>query len=660
VTLGRSFVCAAVLATTAPALAMEPPSFRFERVVTTERPGPQRLPVDVALLTNAEPGHKLADLRLFDGRDRELGYLLVDSSPPPPSWREGSISPVRQTRDESGFEADLGAPLSVARLRIGGIPAPFAKRVRVEASADRVHWVTLANDATLFDLPDDGLRRLEMGFAPGVFRYVHLTWDDHSSARVPLPASVALEQEPESTVDEPLVATLPFVRRASEPRTSRFRVRLPAVRLPIVALELECGGNALLRPVRVLEPRLEGREVTPRTLGNGTLRRAVRNALVAADLRVPIEPPSGADLDVVVDDGDNAPLDLTVVHAVFAPQPFIYFEADAGGPIVARFGNAKLSAPRYDLEAMRDHVAARNPAPARWGELRPVTDAAGVPPEPGDAYPLEGAALDRHGFAFTRRITSGRQGLTAVLLDAAVLAHAHGFDDLRVIDGAQRQVPYLVEKRDEPLSIDLTISPEPTRAAGHSRYRILLPYATLPSARLVIATSSHVFERQLTVEADVPEPRSPRDPATRVVQASHWSHRDPETGATPLVLDLPPLGVDYLFLDVEEGDNRALPISHASLLLPSSRLRFFRAGDGELALLYGRGDLGAPRYDLELLAPRLVGVAAEEVALEAEATGDAPPPPSPAPRRVFWGALVGAVIALVLLIGRLVAKSEAT
>jgi hypothetical protein len=387
----------------------------------------------------------------------------------------------------------------------------------------------------------------------------------------------------------------------------------------------------------------------------------VHDGLVAADLRVPIGRVTGADLDLVVDDGDNPPLDVTAVRAVFAPQPWIYFETNEAGPVVARFGNAKLSAPRYDLEAMRGVASSRPAAAASWGDPRPVIPGAASPAST-EEYPLEGSALDKTGFAYRREIAAGKRGLTAVLMDAAILAHAHGFDDVRIVDAAGHQVPYLLEKRDEPISLSLSLASEPARASGpvpgESRYRITLPYATLPPSRLLVSSPARVFERELRFEADNPEPLAPRAPPTRVVGAVHWSHSDPETATPALVFPLPPLGVDRVVLDVEEGDNRALEVSHAELLLPASRLRFFRANDGDLTLLYGRGDLAAPRYDLALLAPRLVGMVADEVTLGPEVVGSLPVAPSTAPKSAFWAALVVAVLVLLVLIVRLISKTE--
>jgi hypothetical protein len=70
-------------------------------------------------------------------------------------------------------------------------------------------------------------------------------------------------------------------------------------------------------------------------------------------------------------------------------------------------------------------------------------------------------------------------------------------------------------------------------------------------------------------------------------------------------------------------------------------------------LLYGQPGLAPPRYDLALLAPRLLGEAAHEIALAPETGTSAEPDPAAAGKKIFWGALVAAVVVLLLLLGRL-------
>ena len=146
-------------------------------------------------------------------------------------------------------------------------------------------------------------------------------------------------------------------------------------------------------------------------------------------------------------------------------------------------------------------------------------EAATSPAQALGAFPVAGAKLDSQGFAYFRRIPGGQAGLAAVALDSAVLAHSNSFEDLRIVDGNGQQVPYLLEKRDEPLPVPLKIEGgaavlpaalQPTK--GGSAYRISLPYSTLPEGRLVLATSARVFERPLALEVERAADSPPRSP----------------------------------------------------------------------------------------------------------------------------------------------------
>jgi hypothetical protein len=470
----------------------------------------------------------------------------------------------------------------------------------------------------------------------------------------------------------PLLATaLAVERRPSEPGRSRYRVRLPGGHLPIVALDLDIGGGHVLRNAAISEPRLSGTEAIPVVLGTGTLRRVVRGSLSASALRVAIGQPLEAQLDLVVDDGDNPPLELRGVQAIFAEQPWIYFESD-GGALVARYGNASLAGPRYDLEAARDTLRIDSVGDARWGDARARTseeNAAGNAPP----LPTVGASLDAALFEYVRAIPSGDAGLIALPLDAAVLVHSAGasggFGDVRVIDADGRQVPYLVERASEPLSLDLkferlskppkTLESRRATSGAPSVYRVAWPFERLPASRLVLTTSARVFQRSIAVGLEREPNRRVRDAWIETIATAPWIHADQDKPTPALALSLPAVSASALLVIVEEGDNTPLPLTAARVLLPAYRLRFFRDRGSTLRLAYGRPDLAPPRYDLALLAPQVLGVAATEIAPAAEA-----------PSRVhaataslvspflFWGVLGVAVIALVVLIVRLLRKEQ--
>ena len=662
-----------------------PDAFRRERTVTVTAPGPQRLDLDAVMLAGsqavtstqqASPVRRLVregppDLRLYTAEGVEVPFLFV---PPPFEGQrvvDGSIQAIAATKTTSGFEVDFHEVLpSLTGVTLEGIPAPFLKRFRLEGSGDRERWTLLVDEGTAFDLPSEGLRGTTLTFTASAIRFLRVTWDDTNSARPGLPARAMSVRRTTVHTAPPLRASLQFERRTAEPGTSRFHVRLPGSRLPVDALELSIGGGHLLRDVRVLEARLVDNrrgQVEPVETGRARLRRVVRDGQAAEDLRVRIQPPSEPDLELVFDDGDNAPIDLQGVTAVFAELPWIYFEAQPG-TLIARYGNAKAVAPRYDLEAMRASIP-DTVSPASWGpeSERPATatTSGAAPP-----MPTRGSALVLSDFRYARSLPSGPQGLTVVPLDVAAYAHSANqggvFNDVRILDRDGLQVPYLLEKRDEPLVYDLRFERrEPSPAAGAqpggSEYVVPIPYRELDGTEIVLTTRARVFERTVRIGVLLPPDRQGRTPGLGNVQTHVWRHEDDAVPARPLTLDVPFAPRGDVVIEIDEGDNQPLPIERATLLVPSYSVRFFRADAAPLVLAYGRPNLPSPRYDLALLAPYVLGQRAQTIHAGPErgTNGDTPgsgAQPSLVSPVVFWAVLGLAVVVLLGLVVRMVRK----
>jgi hypothetical protein len=253
-----------------------------------------------------------------------------------------------------------------------------------------------------------------------------------------------------------------------------------------------------------------------------------------------------------------------------------------------------------------------------------------------------------------------------VPLDGAALAHSASggpaFSDVRVIDADGRQIPYLVERASEPLSVDIDLerletaprSVAPTRSA-RSFYRARLPFRRLPASRLALPTSARVFDRMVTVGVEREPNERRRDVWLETFFASRWTHADQDSPAVALTVVVPSIDSTDLLVIVDEGDNAPLPIGRAQLLLPAYRLRLFRPAATALRVAYGRADLERPQYDLALLGPQVLGAPAAEVTLDVERLQDgaAGPPATLVSPRLFWMALGIATCVLVGLIVRL-------
>jgi Protein of unknown function (DUF3999) len=654
---------------------------RFERRVETAGTGPRRLAIDGALLAGGLPFRVarradalvaeggLADLRLVTDSGAPLPYLLAYPPSQAAVWTAGSLLSIAPTKETSGFEVDLGAQRQVDAIQLRGLPAPYLKRVRIEASGDRARWTMLVAEGTVFDLPDERLRQDTLPFTAGAYRYLRATWDDRSSGRLPLPSTLrvrlALPHAPLSA------ATLPAVvePRPSEPGVSRYRLTLPGAALPATAIVLDVGGGHVYRHAVVTESRFAGAEATPVELGAAQLSRVVRDGIRAGTLRIPITAPTEAEIELTISNGENEPLDVRGAAIEVAQLPFIYFEAPAGG-VVARYGGRGEPAPVYDLEAVRRTLDIGAVAEAKWSSAEPVrlSETAAEKVGPGVSA---GAAIDPSPFRFLRPVTGDRRdGLAAVAMDAHALAYSRGpssrFADVRLLDSANQQIPYLLERRSEPLSVDLV--PAPASAAESSAlaqgdgsrrrtvYAIELPQPRLPAATLVLETGSRVFDRSLRLGVWREPAGSRREPWFEELASGRWRHADERIAAPAITLAVATIDTTRLALIVDEGDNAPLPIAKARLLLPSYRLRFYAPAAGQIRLAYGRADLREPQYDLKLLAPRVMGARADEVGVEPPAApATAEPLVSP---RAFWTMLIATVVVLLALVVKLLRNSD--
>jgi hypothetical protein len=653
-------------------------SFRYERAVSGAASGPQRLPVDVPLLSGGRPftvvtrgAHAvaeggLADLRFFDGNGREVPYLLISPKVAEARWVRGSVLPIAATEKTSGFEADLGSMERVDAISIEGLGAPLLKRLSLEASGDRRHWTMLAPEGTVFDLPAEGRRQTSLEFEPGPYRFFRVVWNDTNSGRVSLPSGVqarvaAAGPLPPAT----LIPAEGYAIRPSEPGRSRFKIGLPGARLPAVALRLDVSGEHISREAYVTEQRVHGSEASPAVLGRAKLTRVMKDGVALSDLRIPIASPTETEIDLVVDDGDNPPLAITEVQLELADLPSIYLDS-TGVPVVARFGNRTAQAPSYDLEAARNTLDIDKVATGEWGALRDEAGPAAAAPSVD--LPATGAAIDTAAFRYSRPIRGGNAGLVALALDAPVLAHSRGparrFDDVRIVDGSSRQIPYLIERLEGPTPFELTLepaaahAPELAEATGRSIYRIRLPYRTLPDSTLVLTTSARLFRRTVTVGVERPPDRQRRDYYFVPMASRVWQGINRESAAPVSTFEIRGLDADALIVVVEEGDNSALPLREARLLLPSYRLRFYRPAATDLRLVYGRDDLSVPQYDLALLAPIVMGAEALEIVAGTEtASPSVPQAASVVSPRLFWVFLGAAILVLIAILFRLVRQT---
>ncbi len=184
-----------------------------------------------------------------------------------------------------------------------------------------------------------------------------------------------------------------------------------------------------------------------------------------------------------------------------------------------------------------------------------------------------GAAIDRTSFRVVRPIPKAPAGLAVLILDADVLGNSCDLSDVRIVTDDDRQVPYLVEKRNELMVVPLDLT-RVDAPRGTSVYRTTWPYSALPcDTRLVLHTSARVFERTVELRSAA-EPRRGRSP--QAIASSTWRATNPEEPPPTITFDAANAhdARDGLEIVVNDGDNAPLPLTRAELLLPSTALRF--------------------------------------------------------------------------------------
>ena len=456
-----------------------------------------------------------------------------------------------------------------------------------------------------------------------------------------------------------------LARRAADGRTILELAR-PRGLVPDV-LRLETATPAFDRTVEVWDVRPGSSDVL---LGRASLFRLEAIAAVG-ESEMTLGPARGERLRVDIVDGDSAPLDGLAFAAVVRQPSLVFSLATGGGAEPAAmlyFGGGRAYAPRYDLAGLlpasgqtlageRASAAARLRDPsaavaARLGsvEANPLFDGA---PALGFAM-RPGAEVDTRLYTERRAlgVRPSSEGLSLLRLRAEDVAHARpDLADVRVVDAAARQWPYLLEpdaaREWQPLEIA-----SPLRRERASRYRLGLPVALVRLDQIVLDTDTPFFDRAFRLTATLEDKRERTLAQGRLVQRIGKPR--------PVSVDFPPARVVALELVVQDGDDAPLEFraARARLVLPEL---FLAAPAGDYFLLVGDPKASAPSYELSRV--RDVVLAVSSAPVEAKASG-----PNPdysrarlaierrgdlVPQVLLWSVLVAAVVVLTALTLRL-------
>jgi hypothetical protein len=283
--------------------------------------------------------------------------------------------------------------------------------------------------------------------------------------------------------------------------------------------------------------------------------------------------------------------------------------------------------------------------------------------KPAPEFPNSGVTLDVSDWSFRKSVMISNSGPQQLELDLDVLSHAQrDFSDLRLMRQGE-QIPYLIE----PASTQRFITPDvvATNAPQNptvSRWIVHLPRPHLPVAELRCESATHLFERDVILYEILHEADRGEEYQQMLARGKWTKTPAPASKKFTFTLHPPPL-TDTLILETQNGDNPPIQLDRFQFVYSAPSILFEAKAGDELFLYYGNSSVSAPHYDLSLVAAQLRAVDKSAAALGSEerlnqATYRAPKA-SGRGGAMFWGILALVVVALLLVIARLLPKSDA-
>jgi len=655
----RSLSTAALLALASAAScpALTPSEWRHRQALAVPAPGLVR--VDLGAPSFDAAGPQQEDLRVVDPSGAETA-VLVDRPP----------VPAARVARPGAFAAKVGPGTTEILVTTGATdrlksifletPSPFFLRAAtVEASDNASDWVTLEQAVPIFR--EWGAERLELPLGGRAAAYVRVTVADNKDAPLPFTGARLLLEAGPAPAAVPVGARI--AARDEFAGETVLTVALDGRHAPLAALGIDTAEPLFMRRVTVAVRDERDAIPSERTIGAGTLFRVALDGAPAheqTELALAFTPET-RELLVHIHNGDSPPLAVGAVRVKRWPVSLL-FMAPVAGNYTLLSGNPQATAPRYDLAAFAGEMRSAGAAVVVPGPLEETPgyherEALASPPMPD--VPLAGAPLDARGWAFRRAVQMDEPGVEELELDIDALAHARpDCGDLRLLREGN-QIPYVLER--PALARSLSLAPEEVRDAKRpslSTWRLRLPRSGLPVRSVVLTTTTSLFQRQLRIfEKRVSQDGSDYD---ETLAYGAWS-RTPQPGA-PETRGFELQGrmaTDTLWVETDNGDNPAIALGTVQAVYPVVRLVFKVARTDGLELAYGNEEAGAPRYDLGLVAGRLLTSSRTAAHLGAGVTAAGARNPFAGMNGgvLFWAALALVVVVLLVVVARLLPKA---
>jgi hypothetical protein len=640
--------------------ALTPTEWQYRQPLTVTAPGLVRVTPTAASFDSAGPQQE--DFRIVDPAGNEVAFL-ADSPPVPIDrvWAPISFS-AKLESDATRLTIATGTKAALASISLK-TPAPFFVRAAaVEISDDGAQWTLLDQGLPVFR--QWGAEKLDLPLGGHTAAYVRVTINERHGSPLPFTgAELNIKAAPAPAL---VKAEAQIAHREEFAGETVLTLTLEAQHAPLAALEISASDPLFMRRVTVAVREVNEGVSRERVVGSGTIYRvALDGSAARAQLEIPLHfTPLTREVLLHLQNGDSPP--LTVDRVVLKRRDFhLAFFAQTAGTYGLLSGNPQVTTPRYDLAAFADDLHATTAAEVTAGAVEPMPgyhphESLGSAAAPD--VPLTGAPIDTKDWTLRKSLTLSRAGIQELELTPAILAKTQtDFADLRLLHEGN-QIPYIIEQ--PALARALTVTPVPSpdpKRPSVSVWQLQLSQKGIPLRRLLLSSSTPLFQREFRVFEKI---TNDEGGASELTLASAEWHRTPDPGVPETrVLEIPQrMHTNTLWIETDNGDNPSVALKPVQIIYPVVRLIFKTDGIDGFSLAYGNPVANAPRYDLSLVATKLLtsprNVAVADAG-EEESSGASKPFAGLNGGYVLWIALGLVVIVLLVVVAKLLPKPPA-
>jgi hypothetical protein len=634
-----------------------PNEWRCNQTIDVPTTGLVRVNVPPETLNAAR--RDLADVRIADSAGREVPYLIDRPMP-----RRESALRSQELRTALEPTATRITLTTGTRSVLKGVTfetppgVEFIKAVGVEGSHDGATWLQLASDKPIFRMAG-GAANPSVSFSEGVWEFLRLTIDDGRTAAVPFTGVLLQVAETNAPAG---ALPLTIKTRDESSGVTRVSVDLGAMNLTVASLGIETTDPLFVRPVTISVPELADDNISEQTLCAGSVYRVDFNGKVESQVEIPIDRQiHGRELILLINNGDSPPLVINAVHGSRRVTNLLFFAREAGRYQLLS-GNSQCAAPRYDLSELDNQLKNAGAIEGRAGPL--IANAGYKQPDNLATLPLTGAKIDVAAWKFRKPIQLSKPGAQQIELDPDVLVHAAvDLRDLRIVVD-DRQLPFLLERPSISRSLPLaSAEASDLKKPRLSRWSLKLPQAGIPITRITCAADSALFQREMRLWEEAADDRGDKFPSE--LGHATWKKVPGET-TREFTMPLNPVPKsDMLLLETDNGDNPVIKLHDFRGHYPVSRIVFKTASDSmqPIWIYYGNPDAASPHYDVALIADQLFRAERALATLGRQENMNSKTERiiqslSGSSLYVFWGVLGVVVVGLLLLISRLLPKTQ--